>query len=48
MEGNSELIVDELVTVFGEPSMAEDGRLTCVPAGKKELVERVLPYCVGV
>lgn len=35
-------------TVFGEPTMAEKGLLTCVPAGKAEQVERIKPYCVGV
>ncbi|CAF9932437.1 MAG: hypothetical protein HETSPECPRED_008360 [Heterodermia speciosa] len=34
--------------VFGEPSMAEKGLLTCVPAGRADLVVKVLPYCTGV
>jgi 3-hydroxyisobutyrate dehydrogenase-like beta-hydroxyacid dehydrogenase len=34
--------------VFGEPSMAKAGILTCVPAGKRESVDKVLPYLVGV
>lgn len=37
-----------MFAVFGEPSMAEAGILTCVPAGKAAQVERVKPYCVGV
>jgi 3-hydroxyisobutyrate dehydrogenase-like beta-hydroxyacid dehydrogenase len=34
--------------VFGAPPMAEDGQLICVPAGPKEQVEIVIPYCKGV
>ncbi|KAF2234654.1 NAD(P)-binding protein [Viridothelium virens] len=34
--------------VFGEPGMAEAALLTCLPAGKKEPVQHVLPYLKGV
>lgn len=34
--------------VFGAPAMAESGQLVCVPAGPKEDVEKVVPYCKGV
>ncbi|MCJ1397907.1 2' O-ribose methyltransferase [Xylographa trunciseda] len=34
--------------VFGEPSMAAAGVLTCVPAGKVESVAKVKPYLIGV
>ena len=34
--------------VFGEPTMAEDGLLTCVPAGKAEAVDRIRPFLTGV
>jgi 3-hydroxyisobutyrate dehydrogenase-like beta-hydroxyacid dehydrogenase len=34
--------------VFGEPSMAKAGILTCVPAGKRESVDKVKPYLIGV
>ncbi|MCJ1432479.1 hypothetical protein MMC27_001836 [Xylographa pallens] len=33
--------------VFGEPSMADAGILTCVPCGKAESVNRIRPYLVG-
>ncbi|PGH10979.1 hypothetical protein AJ79_05130 [Helicocarpus griseus UAMH5409] len=34
--------------VFGAPAMADAGQLICVLAGKKELIERVKPFCAGV
>jgi len=34
--------------VFGAPPMAESGQLVCVPAGPKEEVDKVIPYCKGV
>ncbi|OAL35074.1 hypothetical protein AYO20_05551 [Fonsecaea nubica] len=34
--------------VFGAPAMADAGLLICVPAGKPEAVQRMLPYCKGV
>ena len=34
--------------VFGEPGMANDALLTCLPAGRKESVQRILPYLTGV
>ncbi|KKZ67562.1 hypothetical protein EMCG_06796 [[Emmonsia] crescens] len=34
--------------VFGTPPVADAGQLICVLAGKKELVERVKPFCAGV
>ncbi|MCJ1378970.1 hypothetical protein MMC17_002069 [Xylographa soralifera] len=34
--------------VFGEPSMATAGVLTCVPAGTIESVAKVKPYLIGV
>ena len=35
-------------SVFGEPTMAEDGILSCVPAGRPEQIDRIRPYLVGV
>ncbi|KAI9663953.1 MAG: hypothetical protein M1821_007444 [Bathelium mastoideum] len=34
--------------VFGEPSMAQRALLTCLPCGREESVQRVLPYTKGV
>ncbi|KLJ05727.1 hypothetical protein EMPG_10817 [Blastomyces silverae] len=34
--------------VFGTPPVADAGQLICVLAGKRELVERVKPFCAGV
>ena len=36
------------VAVFGEPSIAEKGKLICVPAGPEASVARIKPYLVGV
>jgi 3-hydroxyisobutyrate dehydrogenase-like beta-hydroxyacid dehydrogenase len=55
-EASTELVAkvlaagDEFVSmpVFGEPSMAKAGILTCVPAGKRESVDKVKPYLIGV
>ena len=35
-------------TVFGEPSLANIGKLVCVPAGPAASVSRIKPYLVGV
>lgn len=34
--------------VFGAPDRAEAGQLICVPAGPREDVECILPFCKGV
>ena len=34
--------------VFGDPSVASEGRLVCVPAGLASSVARILPYLTGV
>ncbi|KAF2236498.1 NAD(P)-binding protein [Viridothelium virens] len=34
--------------VFGEPTMAQKGILTCVPCGKREAVDRIRPFLIGV
>lgn len=36
------------VAVFGEPSLAEKGKLICIPAGPEASVSRIKPYLVGV
>jgi 3-hydroxyisobutyrate dehydrogenase-like beta-hydroxyacid dehydrogenase len=37
-----------IIAVFGAPAMAESGNLICVPAGRKESVEKIKPYTSGV
>ncbi len=37
-----------MVVVFGEPSMAWEGLLICVPAGPESCVDRIRPYLTGV
>ena len=37
-----------MTAVFGEPKMAWEGLLICVPAGPKDSVERIRPYLTDV
>ena len=40
---------DSVVSVvFGDPSVASEGKLVCVPAGLASSVSRILPYLTGV